>query len=83
MNLLNNKLSDYIAGRVSLSEFVVWFVPTYWNIDSINEKELSQIVYKIELELAEYTYGHWTEDELKEHLNTVVRGMVPHEEKEN
>lgn len=65
---LKNKLSEYIAGRNSLSEFEDWFVPTYWNVLTGEDEELSDMVYDIELELAEYSISVWTEEELKDHL---------------
>ena len=62
---LKNKLSEYIAGEISLSEFEDWFVPTYWNVHQRNHKELINMVYDMELRLAEYSSGCWTEEELK------------------
>jgi hypothetical protein len=84
MNDLKNRVSDYIAGEISLEEFEDWFVPTYWNVLTGKEEELSQMVYDIELRLAEYSRGNWTEHELKEHLNSLLswNGWVKKPQKE-
>jgi hypothetical protein len=81
---LKNKLCDYIASRINLSDFEDWFIPKYWDVHQKNDMILSQSVYDIELRLAEYSNGHWTENELKEHLLSLLvwYGLVrvPHEE---
>ena len=69
---LKNKLIEYISGELSISEFEDWFIPSYWNVHRRNDEELSNLVYDIELELAEYSIGDWTEKELKEHLNLFI-----------
>ena len=72
---LKNKLSEYIAGEITLSEFKDWFVPTYWNVHKRDDEELSNLVYDIELRLAEYSNGDWTESELKGLLLFIIRDV--------
>jgi len=72
---LENKLKDYIAGDITLSEFEGWFVPAYWNIHHRRDDDLSQIVYEIELRLAEYSNGDWSEEELKGLLLFIMRDV--------
>jgi hypothetical protein len=47
-------------------------VPAYWNVHHRRDDDLSQIVYEIELRLAEYSNGDWSEDELKGLLNFII-----------
>lgn len=75
MNDLKNRVSDYIAGKISLEEFEDRFVPAYWNVLTGKDEELSQMVYEIELRLAEYSKGYWTEDELKDLLLFIIRDI--------
>lgn len=72
MQELKNKLGDYIAGRVSLEEFEDGFVSLLLDEESKKDSILYQGVYDIELKLAEYSNGYWTENELKEHLHSLL-----------
>jgi hypothetical protein len=71
---LRKKLVSYITGNISLSEFEDWFVPTLWTVHKRNDEKLSDMVYEIELRLAEYSNGDWSENELKEHLQEKING---------
>jgi hypothetical protein len=75
MEELKNKIGDYIAGKISLEEFEDWFVSAYWNVHHRNNEELTQMVYEIELRLAEYSEDLWTEDELKGLLLFIIRDI--------
>ena len=72
MQELKNKVGDYIAGRVSLEEFEDWFVSLLLDEEAKKDPVLSQRVYDVELKLAEYSNGYWTENELKEHLHSLL-----------
>lgn len=57
----------YIAGRVSLRQFQEWFASKTW--DSLAETDdVRRLVNEIDLLLAEFSNGHWTEQELKSKL---------------
>lgn len=66
---LRSWLAAYVSGRVSLREFQEWFVPRAWIIDADADPNQAELAGHIELLLAEWSNGHWTEDELKDKLS--------------
>lgn len=69
---------QYIAGLVSLRQFQEWFASQTWNVDPVAEAgDLRQLVNEIDLLLAEFSSGHWTEQELKDKLCEYRRVMQP------
>jgi len=71
-NKIRDKLASYLLGEVSLEDFKDWFVPASWNVDHSNNRAAINMVYEIELRLAEYSNGYWSEDELKQLLRPLV-----------
>lgn len=68
----------YIAGLVSLRQFQEWFASQTWNVDPVAEAgDLRQLVNEIDLLLAEFSSGHWTEQELKDKLREYRRVVQP------
>ena len=65
---IREKLASYLVGEISLGEFEDWFVPASWNVAQSNNSNAVNLVYEIELWLAEYSDGHWNEQELKNYL---------------
>jgi hypothetical protein len=70
--IIRDKLASYLVGELSLEDFEDWFVPESWNVAQTNDQNATNLVYEIELWLAEYSNGHWSEDELKDHLKLIV-----------
>lgn len=62
-------IARYISREVSLREFQEWFVPRVWNIDSTGDAAAAQLAGRIELFLAEFSNGDWTEEELRQKLS--------------
>lgn len=73
---LRNRLVQYSAGEMSLAELQDWLVPNTWHLDRTEDQSSGQLVYRIELLLAEYSNGHWTESELRAKLRDYVRNPV-------
>lgn len=67
---IREQLAKYLAGQIPLAALQDWFIPKAWNIDKRGDLLVAELVHGIELRLAEYSSGHWTEDELK-------RGLQP------
>lgn len=63
---IRKAVMDYIAGRKSLRRFQEWFARKTWNLQA--DPDLIQMVNQIELRLAEFSNGHWSEEELREKL---------------
>jgi hypothetical protein len=62
-------LAAYLAGEISLSAFEDWFVPATWDLHRSDDPVPNALAGEIKLRLAEFSSGHWTEDELKERLH--------------
>lgn len=58
----------YVSGRASLREFQEWFVPRSWMLDWAEDPDQARVAARIELLLAEWSNGHWSEDDLKDRL---------------
>lgn len=69
---IREKLASYLVGEISLREFEDWFVPASWNVAQSNNSNAVNLVYEIELWLAEYSDGHWAEQDLKNHLKPLL-----------
>lgn len=65
-------LVRYLNSEISLAEFEDWFVPVAWNIEQTGNREAIELAAEIELRLAEFTNGHWSEDELHNKLAPLV-----------
>src|SRR5581483_2526465 len=76
---IHEALREYLEGRVPLREFEDWFVSRTWNVRQFDDPSLNDLVYEIELRLAEYTNGHRTEGELRallQPLSPLVAGYT-------
>jgi len=65
---IRNKLIEYLSSRKTLDDFQAWFIPEIWDIEREDDPELHNLVYSIELRLAEYSSGHLSEEELRQEL---------------
>jgi hypothetical protein len=66
---VRTELARYLAGEISLGEFVELFLPLSWTTSAGEEHAVGDLLHEIELRLAEHSNGHLTEDELREHLS--------------
>lgn len=62
-------IARYISREVSLREFQECFAPRVWDIDSTGDASAAQLAGRIELFLAEFSSGDWTEEELRKKLS--------------
>ncbi|MBM4285635.1 MAG: hypothetical protein FJ128_10370 [Deltaproteobacteria bacterium] len=69
---IREQLARYLVGEISFQEFEDWFVPASWNVVQGKNVAAINIVYEIELWLAEFSDGFWSEAELKEKLFPLV-----------
>jgi hypothetical protein len=65
-------LSRYLDGEISLRQFEDWFIPVAWGIPRTANQGTLELVGEIELRLAEFSNGHWTEPELRTTLEPLV-----------
>src|SRR5687768_10744942 len=69
---IREQLARYLRGEMSIAEFEDWFIPATWNVDQVGNDVARELTYEIQLRLAEFSYPHWTEAELKELLIPLV-----------
>jgi hypothetical protein len=69
---LRRKLTAYLSGKTSLTDFRHWFIPASWDVAKWAPPELAALVYRIELSLIEHENGHRTEDDLRQALAAAV-----------
>lgn len=62
---IREQLGRVVADRQSLTEFEDWFVPAFWSVEHDLDASTRDLGYEIELRLAEYSNGHWTEDDMR------------------
>ncbi len=73
---IRNKLAQYLASAISLRAFQEWFVPLTWDIQNTQCLHVLDLVYGIELKIAEYTNGHLSEDDLRQALSPMVESYT-------
>lgn len=61
---LRYQLVEFLSGERSLRELRRWFLPRVWDLGQ-DGRLRAPLVRRLELRLAEYSNGHWTEDDLK------------------
>jgi hypothetical protein len=61
---LREQLIRLLEGEVSVRDFRRWFLPLVWS-EAEKVSLRSPLARKVELRLAEYQNGHWSEDDLK------------------
>ena len=69
---LQDQIVRYLAGRISLREFRNWFDSASWNIEIGPDSRVYAMFAEIELRLAEFSSGHWTEEELQGQLKKLL-----------
>ena len=65
---IRERVAQYVAGDLSLREFQEWFVPRAWGMDAADDVRAAERANEIELFLAEFSNGDWSEGELREKL---------------
>jgi hypothetical protein len=64
---IREALARYVSGEVSLVEFHEWFIPRAWEVLA-EGGPAAGVASDLELLLAEFTNGQWTERDLREAL---------------
>ncbi len=69
---LRQELGRYLKRQCTLKDFEDWFVPRSWNFDQNSTPSLQKLVAQIELSLAEFSNGDWTEEELRQQFGILL-----------
>jgi hypothetical protein len=73
---IREQLAKYLSHEISLRDFKDWFFSNSWDIDRIGDPVLTDLVYGIKLDLAEFSHGDWTEEELHDLLRSYLEKQV-------
>jgi hypothetical protein len=60
---IRDRLARYLDQSITLSAFSEWFTPATWEVETDIATE--KLIGDIQLLLAEFDHGDWTEDELR------------------
>ena len=61
-----------LANKISLDDFEDWLVQSSWNMQLDSDSEAQELVWKIELSLAEYSSEHLDSKELFAELGDLI-----------
>ena len=70
---IQNHLARYLSGEITLEDFRKWFDVATWDAVDTATTAAQQLAGQIDLWLAEFSKGHWTESELREKLRPLAR----------
>lgn len=76
---IREAVRQYIAGVIALRQFQEWFAPQTWDLPAAEGDEVRALVNEIDLLLAEFQNGHWTEQELRtkfQQYRSIVQPMA-------
>ena len=69
---IRSRLADYLGGRTGLQDLQQWVTTQAWNIEKRADSATASLVREIDLFLAEFAHGDWTDVELAEKLRPFV-----------
>jgi hypothetical protein len=72
LNEIRDKIAQFVQGHIPISEFKEWFITFTVNIQQAENLELRKTVGEVLGRLAEYSQGHWSENELKHNLAPIA-----------
>ena len=73
---IRGKLADYLSNQIPLDEFKEWFIPATWHIEESGNGFACDLANEIHLRLAEFSNGHWTENELRRVLSPLIESYA-------
>lgn len=73
---VQEQLAQCLAGNLSLREFQIWFAATAWALGREDDTTAHPLAHAVELRVAEYTSGDWSEDELRAALSALLEGTI-------
>jgi hypothetical protein len=73
---IQERLAKYLSGKSSLTAFEDWFAPIAMRVERSGNPAAIDLAHEIELRLAEYTGGYWTEPALRAALAPLVMTVL-------
>lgn len=68
---IRDAVLDYVSGAMPVRQFQEWFASRTWDVDA--DDDVLRLLNEIDLLLAEFSNGDWTESELKSNLQQYRR----------
>lgn len=62
---VRRRAADYVVGSSTIAEFELWLSPLAWSLNDQSAPSLRELVADLELRIAEFTSGAWSEDQLR------------------
>ena len=75
-NELKERIQSVLDHKLSIEEFEDWLVPNSWNIHLWAPRFLQDLVFGVELRLAELEKGHFGEDEFRSELESLLQEII-------
>jgi hypothetical protein len=69
---LRQELARYLKGQCNLKDFEDWFVPRSWDFSRNTNPSLQKLVSQLELVIAEFSNGDWSEVELRQQFGILM-----------
>ena len=69
---IRRQLLCYMANEISLQDFRDWFISATWNVERTGNIIAQEVAHEIELRFAEFSNGHWAEQELRRKLRPLT-----------
>lgn len=69
---IRGRLTRYLNSESSLQALQDWLAPRVLTLDRKTDPVAADLAFEIELRLAEYSNGDWTQDELRDILRPLV-----------
>jgi hypothetical protein len=73
---IREQLGRYLTHEISLRDFQYWFVPATWYADREASPALTDLIYSIELAMAEFSHRDWTESELRDLFRSSLEAFI-------
>ena len=65
LDSVRSLLARYQSGELTLDDLKQEFIPLAWSVEESHDQVAIELASEVELRLAEFTSGHWTEDQLR------------------
>jgi len=69
---IRGKVAEFVAEQISLDVLHDWLVPIIWGIEDRRDSGAQELVYTIELAIAEYSAGHLLECDFRAQMEMLV-----------
>lgn len=67
------QLFQLLTGLLPLRDFQIWFAPVAWRLGRAENRDRFPLSRRVELRLAEYTNGHWSEADVMREMDALLR----------